>query len=1334
MVTCVALTLGPAAAYWSAPSAANGRGAAAATTVAAGATPSVAVTGSSVSVTWPARTLASGAAVSGYEITRYDLATSTQQPMLTACSGTVTSTTCVESGVPDGSWRYTVTPVVGQNWQGAESTPSATVLVDVTPPTSTISLSSVSGAASLSGSTVFYNGASAGSFRLTNTVADAGTGPASSTTATLGGTTTGWTHSPSTVTTPTGGPYVSASFSWTALTVSSPTEVITTRDVRGNAATTTLTFVEDSTAPTGTISYADGYSTGRSVPITFSTGGGATSAQLQRARATLKNDVCGSFGGFVNLGTSNPVSPYADGPLLSGACFRYRLLVSDAVGNTATITSTAVARIGYAGAVRAAPGLLSYLRLGEDADVSTDTFGGTAGVALQDRNGETGATWTRHPTATADAVLTAAGRARKEGTSAIALDLASGQPTNADYRVEATVVSQTVLANDRACVVGRLDPSAATYYSACYEQSTASWTLNAVSAGTLTQLGTSAQSFAAGTSRRVALDLSGSTVRLLVDGTQLLTASSTSITAAGRGGLLLGAVTGTTTLSDTTGLQLDDFRIGPVDVVPSAVDQRGVNTGTYVNGPVLGQSGVLAGDTDTSARFDGVDDHVRVAGPSGLPVGSASRSVELWFKTTASTRQVLFGYGTRANNQQFALWLNSTGTSMTAWGFGPGADKTYTLPRAVNDGAWHQVVQTYDGIALSVYLDGLSVGTQPAVRNTVVDSSGLAIGAILTPGDANSGGFFTGSLDEVSIYSTALSATTVADHFGLANPTDDLVGPSGGSVDGANLVGAGSRWRNSTSLTLALSPGTDPSGVAATGSMLQRATATITANTTGTCGAFGSYAAVATDPVSPYTTAVVNGSCYRYRYIVADAVGNTTTYVSPSIKTDTSPPGAPTVAYSGLSNTYGTGYTVYYRSAASAGAITLAGTATDSGSGIAGYTFPPLGTGWTSTAGATSAVNTYSWSTAGPAAPGAKGLTATNIAALTSAARSVTFTADDSAPSGGAISYANGRTTATTTSVTLTLGTDTGSGVATTKVIQAATAPVLGGGACDAFGAFAQVSTTTSTAATVAYTAALATDTCYQYRYVVSDRVGNASTYTSPNVVRRAAVYSTTVTGTSGAVDYWRLGEASGATTATDSQGTANNGTYQASPTLGVAGVVLNDTNTAATFNGTSQYVSAPRNLSTTFSIEVWLRSTQTNGGSGAQWTNAAALVDADVIGSANDFGIGLSSDGRVVAGVGAAGGADVSIRSGSGLNDGNWHQVVFTRTNAGGAMVLYVDGAQVATGTGGTATLTASTTIALARSASGANFYAGSLDEVSTYTSVLTAAQVLSHYNAAAR
>ena len=158
---------------------------------------------------WAASTLATGQAVSGYLVKRYDAGTQAAQTILSACTGTIATTSCVESSVPNGSWKYTVTPSVRHELAGARehrrARPSP-VNSDTTAPANSITLSSVTGGAYLTGTAIYYRGTAAGSLRLTNAVADAGSGPASSSTAALTGTTTGWSHTPSTVSTPSGGP------------------------------------------------------------------------------------------------------------------------------------------------------------------------------------------------------------------------------------------------------------------------------------------------------------------------------------------------------------------------------------------------------------------------------------------------------------------------------------------------------------------------------------------------------------------------------------------------------------------------------------------------------------------------------------------------------------------------------------------------------------------------------------------------------------------------------------------------------------------------------------------------------------------------------------------------------------------------------------------------------------------------------------------------------------------------------------------------------------------------------------------------------------------------
>ncbi|MDX6373086.1 MAG: hypothetical protein QOD98_2074, partial [Nocardioidaceae bacterium] len=336
---------------------------------------------------WAESTLASGAAVTGYLVQRYDQATLTAQTVLASCDGRISATTCTENGVPAGQWRYSVTPVIGTSWRGAESPLSSPVTSDTTSPVNAISLSDLSGDAVQVGDTVYYRGLAPGSFTLTNAVTDSGSGPADSqTSALVGG--AGWTHSASTVATPSGGPFVSAAFAWAAGTTSTVIEAVTGHDVAGNAALTTLTFVDDSAAPSGvTVDYPDGVQPAQSVVVTLGngtdTGSGIAGRQLQRSSATMSAGTCDVFSGFTDLGPAGPASPYVDLAVVDGSCYRYRFLVTDRLGNQAVATSPHVAKVDSASGGPPLRSAASYSVLGATGVANTlgTTVSGDLGLS-----------------------------------------------------------------------------------------------------------------------------------------------------------------------------------------------------------------------------------------------------------------------------------------------------------------------------------------------------------------------------------------------------------------------------------------------------------------------------------------------------------------------------------------------------------------------------------------------------------------------------------------------------------------------------------------------------------------------------------------------------------------------------------------------------------------------------------------------------------------------------------------------------------------------------------------------------------------------------------------
>ncbi|MDR6169945.1 LamG domain-containing protein [Curtobacterium sp. SORGH_AS_0776] len=180
---------------------------------------------------------------------------------------------------------------------------------------------------------------------------------------------------------------------------------------------------------------------------------------------------------------------------------------------------------------------------------------------------------------------------------------------------------------------------------------------------------------------------------------------------------------------------------------------------------------------------------------------------------------------------------------------------------------------------------------------------------------------------------------------------------------------------------------------------------------------------------------------------------------------------------------------------------------------------------------------------------------------------------------------------------------------------------------------------------------------------------GNSAA-TAPYFTCAAAVGADTST----ALFAYRLGEASGSTTATDWSGKGLNGTYQGSMTATTPSpnACPRDAGSSYALNGSTSFVSTPRSYAnpTTFSEEVWFRTTVAGGmlvGFGSNQVAASGQHDRQVY---------LNTAGQLV--FGTYNGTTQVVTSPKAYTDGAWHHVVATMS-AGTGMRLYADGALVA-------------------------------------------------------
>jgi len=150
------------------------------------------------------------------------------------------------------------------------------------------------------------------------------------------------------------------------------------------------------------------------------------------------------------------------------------------------------------------------------------------------------------------------------------------------------------------------------------------------------------------------------------------------------------------------------------------------------------------------------------------------------------------------------------------------------------------------------------------------------------------------------------------------------------------------------------------------------------------------------------------------------------------------------------------------------------------------------------------------------------------------------------------------------------------------------------------------------------------------------------------------------------------------------------------------------------------QALAFQRSIEDDFTIAVVYRSRQ-GAGTGRHFCLGAGLVQGDVPGPKDDFGISLNAKGELLAGVGNP---DTTIVSPPGFNDGQPHLVIFTREKSTGALALFVDGRRVATGKGGTQALDAPLRIGLGANAFNHNHFTGDIGEVAVFSRALNDTQ----------
>lgn len=221
----------------------------------------------------------------------------------------------------------------------------------------------------------------------------------------------------------------------------------------------------------------------------------------------------------------------------------------------------------------------------------------------------------------------------------------------------------------------------------------------------------------------------------------------------------------------------------------TAADNTGNgNTGTYTGSVTLGAAGAIAScPGDTAATLDGITGWIDLGNKFGF-LGTLPFSLEIWINPSKiDVKRALISkfkagsFGGFQKSQGFDVFAADGLSSINSYkalgferwqsgaaglvGIGPnGTDAGGSGAPVV--GTWMHIVAVYDGSREMLYTNGaLASGPVPSAQMIQAVTVSFAVGS---PGSGVTGEFFAGTVDEVAVYDTALSAAQVQAHYQAA--------------------------------------------------------------------------------------------------------------------------------------------------------------------------------------------------------------------------------------------------------------------------------------------------------------------------------------------------------------------------------------------------------------------------------------------------------------------------------------------------------------------------------------------------------------------------------------
>lgn len=153
-----------------------------------------------------------------------------------------------------------------------------------------------------------------------------------------------------------------------------------------------------------------------------------------------------------------------------------------------------------------------------------------------------------------------------------------------------------------------------------------------------------------------------------------------------------------------------------------------------------------------------------------LPQDNKPRSISIWIKfNTIASVNYIFGYGSAVNTQYFGLLqqaVSSGNSDLSLVGWGDTNNTIVSVPLAKD--VWYQYTVTYDGAKSKIYRNG-------ELLKSVEGVSRLTKGYILRLGALNGTVGINADVDDLKIYSVAMTDEQVMESYNSSKPTTTAV-------------------------------------------------------------------------------------------------------------------------------------------------------------------------------------------------------------------------------------------------------------------------------------------------------------------------------------------------------------------------------------------------------------------------------------------------------------------------------------------------------------------------------------------------------------------------------